>query len=69
MNRIWQMDVKTMFLKDSFREDIYMEQTNGFIAKNQKHMICRLKKAIYGLMRASKSWNIRFDQAIKSFGL
>ena len=31
-------------------------------------MVCKLKRSIYGLKRASRSWNIRFDQAIKSFG-
>ena len=31
-------------------------------------MVCKLKRSIYGLKQASRSWNIRFDQAIKSFG-
>ena len=31
-------------------------------------MICKLQRSIYGLKQASRSWNIRFDQAIKSFG-
>ena len=43
-------------------------QPEGFIAKNQEHMICKLNRSIYGLKQASKSWTIRFDQAIKSFG-
>ena len=45
-----------------------MIQPEGFIAKNQEHMVCKLKMSIYGLKQASRSWNIRFDQAIKSFG-
>ena len=28
----------------------------------------KLQKSIYGLKQASRSWNIRFDQAVKSFG-
>ena len=45
-----------------------MMQPEGFIEKNQEHMVCNLKGSTYGLKQASRSWNIRFDQAIKSFG-
>ena len=65
---IWQMDVKIAFLNDNLDEEIYMMQPEDFIAKNQEHMVCKLKRSIYGLKQASRSWNIRFDQAIKSFG-
>ena len=65
---IWKMDVKNAFLNGNLEEKIYMMQSKGFIAKNQEHMVCKLKRSIYGLKRASRSWNIRFDQAIKSFG-
>ena len=65
---IWQMDVKTTFLNGNLEEEIYMMQPESFIAKNQEHMVCKLKRSIYGLKQASRSWNIKFDQAIKSFG-
>ena len=65
---IWQMDVKTAFLDGNLEEEIYILQLEGFIAKNQEHMVCKLKRSIYGLKQASRSWNIKFDQAIKSFG-
>ena len=61
------MDVKTAFLNSNLDEEIYMLQPEGFIAKNQEHMVCKLKRSIYELKQASRSWNIRFDQAIKSF--
>ena len=64
---IWQMDVKTTFLNGNLEEEIYMMQLEGFIAKNQEHMTCKLKRSIYGLKQASRSWNIKFDQVIKSF--
>ena len=64
----WKMDVKTAFHNDNLEEEIYMMQPKGFLAKNQEHMVCKLKMSIYGLNQASRSWKIRFDQAIKSFG-
>ncbi|GKU97061.1 hypothetical protein SLEP1_g10245 [Rubroshorea leprosula] len=65
---IWQMDVKTAFLNGHLQEDIYMDQPDGFISKRQEHKVCKLKKSIYGLKQASRSWNIRFDETIKQFG-
>ena len=62
------MDVKTAFLNGNLEEEIYMMQQKSFIAKNQEHMVCKLKRSIYELKQASRSWNIRFDQAIKSLG-
>ena len=65
---IWQMDVKSAFLNGNLEKEVYMMQPEGFIAKNQEHMVCKLKRSIYGLKQASRSWNIRFNQVIKSFG-
>ena len=64
----WQIDVKTAFLNGRLEEDIYMQQPDAFIQKGQEHMVCKLQRSIYGLKQASRSWNIKFDQAIKSFG-
>ena len=52
---IWQMDVKTAFLNSNLDEEINMIQLEGFIAKNQEHMVCKLKRSIYGLKQASRS--------------
>ena len=65
---IWQMDVKTTFLNGSLVETIYMVQPEGFIIKGQEKKVCKLQKSIYGLKQASRSWNIKFDQLVKSFG-
>ena len=62
------MDVKTTFLNGNLEEDIYMQQPEGFIARGQEHMACKLKRSIYGLKQASRTWNIRFDQAISLHG-
>ena len=64
---IWQMDVKTTFLNESLDETIYTVQLEGFIAKGQEKKVCKMQKSIYGLKQASRSWNLKFDQSVKSF--
>ena len=66
--KIWQMDVKTTFLNDNLEEEINMMQPKGFKAKNQEHVAYMSKRSIYGLKQASRSWNIKSNQAIKTFG-
>ena len=65
---VWQMDVKTAFLNGSLEETIYMEQPEGYVVKGKEHMVWKLKKAIYGLKQASRSWNQCFDQTVQKFG-
>ena len=62
------MDVNTTLLNGSLDETIYMVQPKGFIAKGQENKVCKLQKSIYGLKQALRSWNIKFDQSVKSFG-
>ena len=65
---IWQMDVKTAFLNGNLEEDVYMTQPDGFVLDSQANKVCKLQRSIYGLKQASRSWNIRFDEAVKEFG-
>ena len=61
------MDVKTTFLKGNLKEEVYMMQPKGFVSKNYPDKVCRLLRSIYGLKQASRSWNIRFDETIRSY--
>ena len=65
---IWQMDVKTAFLNGKLTEDVYMVQPEGFVDPKKANMVCKLKRSIYGLKQASRSWNIRFDEVVKGLG-
>ena len=62
------MDIKTSFLNESLDETIYMVQPKEFIAKGQEKKVCKLQKSIYKLKQASRSWNIKFEQSVKTFG-
>ncbi|PKI48111.1 hypothetical protein CRG98_031473, partial [Punica granatum] len=64
---VWQMDIKTAFLNGLIEEDIFMDQPRGFDSKD-KSKVCKLKRSIYGLKQASRSWNRHFDEVVKSFG-
>ena len=65
---IWQMDVKTAFLKWIFlKEELYMMQPEGFVDPKGTNKVCKLQRSIYGLVQASWSWNIRFDKLIKAY--
>ena len=44
-----QIDVKTAFLHSDLEEHIYMEQLEAFIQPGHEHLVCKLKKSLYGL--------------------
>jgi hypothetical protein len=45
-----------------------MDQPDGFIAKGQEGMVCRLVKSLYGLKQAPKQWHNKFDRTLTSLG-
>ena len=57
---------KTTFL-NGFKEELYMIQPEGFVNPKGANKICKLQRSIYGLVQASRSWNIRFDKLIKAY--
>nr|GEU54367.1 retrovirus-related Pol polyprotein from transposon TNT 1-94 [Tanacetum cinerariifolium] len=53
---VFQIDVKTAFLHDSLKEDVYMCQPKGFIDVDHPSHVYKLKKALYGLKQAPRAW-------------
>jgi hypothetical protein len=41
-------------LRGELKEEIYMDQPDGFVTKGQEGMVCRLMKSLYGLKQVPK---------------
>ena len=61
------MDVKTTFLNGFLKEELYIMQPEGFVDPKGDNKVSKLHRSIYGLVQASRSWNIRFDELIKAY--
>ena len=62
------MDVKTAFLNELLKEDIYVAQPKGFIDPHFPDHVLYLKKALYGLKQAPRAWSDRLTQYLVSHG-
>nr|GEV80264.1 hypothetical protein [Tanacetum cinerariifolium] len=53
---IYQMDVKTAFLNDELKEEVFVSQPEGFVDPDHPTHVYRLKKALLGLKQAPRAW-------------
>ncbi|GJT51130.1 retrovirus-related pol polyprotein from transposon TNT 1-94 [Tanacetum coccineum] len=53
---VYQMDVKTTFLYGPLKEEVYVNQPDGFVDPYHPDKVYRLKKALYGLKQAPRAW-------------
>ena len=65
---VHQMDVVTAFLNGHLEEESYMEQPEGYVKAGQEHLVCKLKKSIYGLKQSPRCWNKTFTEFMKDLG-
>nr|GEU99719.1 copia protein [Tanacetum cinerariifolium] len=54
--KFYQMDMKSAFLNGFINEEVYVAQPPGFIDFIKPNYVYRLKKALYCLKQAPKSW-------------
>ena len=63
--KLHQMDVTIAFLNGEIEEEVYMKQSEGFVADGQEHLVCKLRKSIYGSLRC---WNSALNAQLKTKG-
>lgn len=65
---VYQLDVKSAFLHGELKEDVFVEQPQGFEIKGEEEKVYKLRKALYGLKQALRAWYSRIESYFISEG-
>jgi histone deacetylase 1/2 len=66
--KIWQLDIKNMFLHGKLSEVVFCQQPTGFVDSAHPDHVCRLNRALYGLKQAPRACYHRFATFAIAFG-
>ena len=50
--KLYQIDIKSIFLNGILQEEVYVEQPKGFVDSHRPNDVYKLKRAFYGLKQA-----------------
>ncbi|GJZ51198.1 retrovirus-related pol polyprotein from transposon TNT 1-94 [Tanacetum coccineum] len=65
---IYQMDVKTTFLNGPLKEEVYVNQPDGFVDPHHLDKVYHLEKALYRLKQVLKAWYDELSNFLVSKG-
>nr|GEX16893.1 retrovirus-related Pol polyprotein from transposon TNT 1-94 [Tanacetum cinerariifolium] len=65
---VYHMDIKTSFLYGPLKEEVYVNQPDGFVDPHHHDKVHRLKKALYGLKQAPRAWYDEISNFLVSKG-
>nr|GEZ40423.1 putative ribonuclease H-like domain-containing protein [Tanacetum cinerariifolium] len=65
---VYQMDVKTKFLYGPLKEEVYVNQPDGFVDPYNPDRVYHLKNALYGLKQAPRAWYDELSNFLVSKG-
>ena len=63
-----QFDITSAYLHGSLKEEVYMEQPEGYVAPGKEDWVRRLMKGLYGLAQAGRTWNEELNGHMESEG-
>ncbi|BBN69600.1 BURP domain-containing protein [Prunus dulcis] len=66
--KLYQLDVKSAFLNGVLKEEVYVDQPDGFVTTNYEDKVYKLKKALYGLKQAPRAWYEEINAYLISCG-
>lgn len=65
---IYQLDVKSAFLNDDLRYEVYIQQPDGYIVEGEEVKVYHLKKGLYSLKQTPHAWNTKIDDYFQKVG-
>ena len=63
-----QFDITSAYLHWTLKEEVYMEQPEGYVAPRKEDWVWRLKKGVYGLVQVGRTWSEELNAHIESEG-
>jgi hypothetical protein len=66
---IHHLNVKTAFLYGLIKEEVFMQQPQGYALPGHEHLVCRLNRALYGLRQSPRMWYERINTFLLSLGM
>ena len=67
--KLHQMVVTAAFLNGDLKEEVCMNQPEGFIEDGKEHLVSKLKHSLYGLKQSPRCWNSLLDMQMKKLHL
>jgi hypothetical protein len=64
-----QIDVKCAYLYAPLQKTVYMRQPPGFAKKGMERLVCKLKRALYGLHQSGREWSDELNSKLLGLGL